>query len=721
MQPHAPAPTPGAGRRRWTRLARVLLLVGVLVTIAAAAGIQPARRYFGESSASCNSCHAPSQAEVHTTVHAKLDCASCHENRFGQNLERWALSLVSSRSVEHGRVDRTACKTCHAAGKVEPWRLARTQGHVAHVLEAEKPLECSACHELSQHRVTVKTDACSQCHTEIALFDHRAEEMPGGQATSCLSCHSYLARTDVGKKTLVTECRHCHGGTPSSPASELALTLPAKVVAPGQIHGNLATCSSCHNPHEEEPAARNVGAECTRCHDKVEEEHHAQKLPEKFDCSSCHQVHGPRVELAASCRNCHEQASEPVTTVAREHERCTTCHAAHSFVAPEQVCTTCHEPVVTQLASWNAEKHADCRNCHLPHSATPESARCADCHGNQNHGHPSCTSCHAPHENAKTVAECASCHQAERTAVATSTAGHRKNGCETCHQPHAAGAELGSCKTCHSNQQKLVTTAKIPAHQRCSSCHESHAFSASDQACATCHTLPASGPHSGACKNCHEAHGAPLGRAAECRNCHEQVPQATGAHATCESCHAGAHAPTANVLPQCSGCHTQQATAVSSWSAPKHRDCGTCHEAHQATKPTACASCHGAETQQVKATGHRCASCHDTHQAKTDAQLWSGCGTCHAGTAASVKTASGPTHSACQSCHAPHTAAAPTCQSCHQAPRGLHTIPKHERCSSCHKTHAPSQITRATCLSCHSQQVNHFPEASRCASCHLFQ
>jgi hypothetical protein len=721
MQPHAPAPTPAEGRRRWKRLTRICLLLAALTALAVAAGIRPAQRYLVESSASCVSCHAPSEAEVHGTAHAKLSCRSCHEHRFAQNLEQWALGLVSDRSVEHGRVDRTACKTCHAAGTVEPWRLTRTQGHVAHVLEAEKPLECSACHTLSQHRLTVRTDACSNCHADIALFDHTAREMPGGEAAPCLSCHSYLARTDVGKKTLATECRHCHGGTPSAPASELALTLPAKRVAPGQIHGNLATCSSCHNPHERDPGQRNVGADCTRCHDKVAEEHHAQKLPDKFDCSSCHQVHGPRAELAASCRNCHAQANEPATTLAREHERCTQCHPAHTFVAPPQVCTTCHEPVVSVLTGWQAKKHADCSNCHVPHAATPESARCADCHANQNHGHPSCTSCHAPHENAATVAGCNSCHEAERAAVSTSVPPHQKNGCETCHQPHNAGAELGACKACHTNQQKLVTTAKIPEHTRCASCHEPHAFAAGETGCADCHKLPPSGSHSGACKNCHETHGAPLGRAAECSNCHAQIPHTPGKHATCESCHAGAHAASAEVSPQCATCHAAEATAVSAWTTPKHRVCSSCHEPHQATKPAACASCHTQLVQPVKAAGHRCASCHDTHQAKSDAQLWGACGSCHTDNAVAVKLASGPTHSACQACHAPHTAAAPTCQSCHQSPALLHTNPKHQRCSSCHKTHAPSQITRATCLACHSQQVNHFPEASRCASCHLFQ
>jgi hypothetical protein len=719
MQPHAPAPADA--RRRWTRLARTFSILLAIAAVGLALSVRPARRHFAETSASCSSCHGPSVTEVHATVHSKLSCASCHENHFTQNLEQWALSLVSSGSVQHGKVNRSACKTCHAGGEVEPWRLARTQGHVAHVLEAEKPLECSACHELSQHRLTVKTDACANCHEDITLFDHTAREMPGGQTAPCLSCHSYLARTDVGKKTLVTECRHCHGGTPSSPASELALTLPAKLVAPGQIHGNLATCSSCHNPHEREPAARNIGTECTRCHDKVAEEHHAQKLPGKFDCSSCHQVHGPRADLAASCRNCHEQASEPGTTLAQEHERCTQCHTAHTFVAPEAVCSTCHAAVAGVLASWKAEKHADCRNCHLPHSATQETARCAGCHENQNHGHPSCTSCHAPHENARAVTACESCHEAERKAVITSVVSHQKKGCETCHQPHSAGAELGTCKTCHTDQQKLVSSAKIPEHGRCASCHAPHAFAASDVACADCHTLPATGSHSGPCKNCHEPHGAPLGRAAACSNCHEQVPHATGAHASCESCHAKAHAQKADVLPQCAGCHGQQAAAVSSWSGQKHKACSSCHAPHQATKPAACASCHGELTQPVKATGHRCSSCHDTHQAKTETQLWSGCGTCHADKAAAVKTASGPTHAACQSCHAPHAAGAPACQSCHQAPAALHTNPKHDRCASCHKTHAPSQITRATCLTCHSQQVNHFPEASRCASCHLFQ
>src|SRR5690606_16820117 len=109
---------------------------------------------------------------------------------------------ASSGSTEHGRTDLGSCKACHTAGGVESWQLERTQGHVAHVLLADKPLECGACHELAEHRTSPKPEACASCHTKIALFDHTARDMPGGQPASCLSCHEFLARTDVGKKTL---------------------------------------------------------------------------------------------------------------------------------------------------------------------------------------------------------------------------------------------------------------------------------------------------------------------------------------------------------------------------------------------------------------------------------------------------------------------------------------------------------------------------------------
>jgi hypothetical protein len=642
-------------------------------------------------------------------------------NELAENLKQWAFAWVSTGKVEHGSFDARACRTCHEAGTIEPWRLTRSQGHVAHVLAAEKPLECSACHELSQHRLTPKPEECARCHSEMALFDHTARQMPGGAAAPCLSCHEFLARTDVGKKSLVTDCRRCHSGNSGARASRLASTIQGVQVAPGQIHANLTTCSTCHNPHASDPSERNLGTDCTRCHDRVAAEHHAEKLPEKFDCSTCHEVHGPRAELSGSCRSCHAQSTEPETTVAREHERCTQCHAAHEFVADEKVCTKCHESTVTALSEWKAEKHADCRTCHQPHDATLETARCAQCHQRGGHGHPSCTSCHEPHGNAERIAECGSCHQKEHAGVVLASASHRADGCATCHQPHAQGKELAACQSCHKREPLAVATAAIAEHQRCASCHAPHAFSSGTAVCSTCHNVPETGPHAGACKSCHEAHGAPLGRAKACANCHANITPATGAHAPCSSCHAAAHAVNAAVLPNCGGCHTDQATAVSAWPAPKHQSCSSCHSAHEATKPTACATCHEKLVEPVKAAGHRCSSCHDTHLAKTDPVLWSGCGQCHAGNAASAKTAQGPTHSACKACHEPHTAAAPTCSSCHRAPAALHGVAAHQRCASCHATHQPALVGRKPCLACHAERINHFPEANSCASCHLFK
>jgi len=68
-------------------------------------------------------------------------------------------------------------------------------------------------------------------------------------------------------------------------------------------------------------------------------------------------------------------------------------------------------------------------------------------------------------------------------------------------------------------------------------------------------------------------------------------------------------------------------------------------------------------------------------------------------------------------------ASPPACTTCHQRSQlpGLHSKPQHQPCNRCHSGHGeePSML-RDACLSCHQDRKDHFPEAKRCANCHLF-
>lgn len=715
------------GRRQ--RLARLLRWLAVAVVFSAAVALAvfgpKLHGHFGPSGAACASCHQASTDDVHAGIHQNLPCSGCHESHFDENLRTYLSGLVSDTRVEHGRTKEDSCKTCHTSGKTENWHLARTQGHVLHVLSKQEPLACSECHDLARHGTAPKPQACVECHSDTQLFDHTEHDMPQGRPAPCLSCHEFLARTDVGGKALATDCRRCHGGEPSGAApSRLAEVVPAPAVTPQQIHGNLRTCGLCHDPHEEDLDERRADATCTNCHAAVESEHHAQQQPGKFDCTSCHRVHGPRAGLVTSCQSCHEKQTATATaavatveTLAQEHGACGKCHEAHEFVATQEGCKECHTEQQTALASWDAKKHADCRTCHEAHEPRAETALCVECHQKANHGHEACTTCHEPHQNAASVQSCDGCHQKQRAQLLTQSSAHHSE-CKSCHETHAVGKTLTACRSCHADEVRRVANAGPTEHKACGSCHQPHAFSAQTAKCNGCHELTNPNLHAGACNTCHEPHGPPLGKAKECANCHAEIPRTPGAHAACSSCHTNAHAPATAAAPSCNGCHTEQAVAVTTWRPEPHKQCSGCHAPHSSTKPAACNSCHAQQAKEVQGTGHRCSSCHDEHTPTPNP--FATCASCH-GSVAATSSKRGPVHSNCKSCHEPHTTNSPTCNSCHQNLPAAHALPGHERCQDCHSTHAPTTTNRTQCLQCHQRMTNHFPEASSCAGCHLFK
>jgi len=101
------------------------------------------------------------------------------------------------------------------------------------------------------------------------------------------------------------------------------------------------------------------------------------------------------------------------------------------------------------------------------------------------------------------------------------------------------------------------------------------------------------------------------------------------------------------------------------------------------------------------------------------------CASCHASAA---KTEHGELAQGCSACHRAHgpegIAEPPACATCHStsALPGLHQVGKHQGCASCHTGHGEATPTaaRAGCLTCHADRKDHFPEAPRCANCHLF-
>jgi Cytochrome c3 len=712
-EPEAPQPPPKRpSRRRWLWWP----LPVALAVVAALFGVDRVHQHV-ERAEFCESCHVKDVHQLAASVHKSLPCTACHDSHFGQNLHQWALGMISSsRTTAHGRVAPSRCRSCHTSSASKSANISLTNGHQVHVLKAHKPLPCFSCHTWSDHRTMPKPEACAGCHEGVHTFGKHATAFHG-KALSCLSCHNYLARIENGVQTPAERCQYCHGGAhrPQA-ASRFAEFVQGVPILPSMIHGNMETCDICHRPHQQAQDQRFLGEQCTLCHGKVTSEFHRTKMPDRFTCTTCHKPHGPRTSLVTACLQCHTDKLEH-GMLAAKHSRCSQCHKAHTWQASVESCRDCHAEKALELASWDAKVHNECLNCHKPHEAREPASFCTTCHhGKGANAHPACTTCHDPHQSVAHVKACGGCHAGELTTLAFSAPRHRA-GCTTCHQPHSPLTALKACNSCHADKFRLVSLAKPAPHQQCVSCHKPHMFAASVSACSACHHNPTTGPHTGACTQCHQPHGQPLGKASSCKNCHAGIAPA-GHHSRCQTCHREAHGA-GLMAPTCGTCHQAKAQAVSTWPPNSHVSCQNCHQKHDPTHPKACAECHAAEARQVAPTRHTCNSCHDVH-ARLPQNFWSACTRCHSAEVNAV-IGRGPTHSVCGSCHKPHGFAPPTCTSCHQSLPAAHRIHAAKtHCTDCHQVHARTVFTRTTCLRCHTDKVNHFPNAPSCASCHLF-
>jgi hypothetical protein len=286
--------------------------------------------------------------------------------------------------------------------------------------------------------------------------------------------------------------------------------------------------------------------------------------------------------------------------------------------------------------------------------------------------------------------------------------------CANCHKnvhsDHPQKA-TGGCIGCHDPHPNRVL-AKVDA-KACSSCHQ---FARSDQAA-----------HEGvACAGCHKPHGFQLAleNLSLCSGCHqERVQQVStnAGHETCANCHRGLpHKPETLALG-CGSCHVRQQGAVNDG----HERCTGCHEPHSGSQATVCGSCHQEEHRTAPAGHQACANCHEPHGGAPNKKHCAGCHQEEAQTAHGKLTTGG---GACLSCHRPHGPGGmeriPACATCHKVAElpALHGVSKHQICTNCHSGHDGQQgPPRKACLTCHQDRKDHFPDAQRCASCHLFE
>ncbi|HVY25383.1 MAG TPA: cytochrome c3 family protein [Polyangiaceae bacterium] len=560
----------------------------------------------------------------------------------------------------------------------EAWRLDRAvSGHRVHVLE--HGVACSACHALADGGVgKVAPDRCAVCHQKEAQIQHAGRQS--------------AARLGAGVRA---DCTSCHAFTVDGTGHAEELTMPGQVAS-------LAAGGSPHGGRAEPPLVHTFGpGDCKRCHAQAQGEIPAVEVHGTQDCLSCHHPHEEQVPQSAPCEGCHKDIKTAHAGAAKTpSEACQTCHEHQHATALDarSTCVDCHtkqEPIVPATALF-AGGHSECLGCHRPHAFQAEQAvECRSCHAEQSilgggrvAEHNRCTSCHAPHDvKAGPERACKRCH-----AEVHPDHPERAGGCTTCHDAHPRGQ--------HGRDSARA----------CSSCHQ---FAASDH-----------GSHGGTdCIKCHKPHdfGIQLSSAVICQDCHAQRVQQVSlnqGHRACQGCHRGLPHRPETLLAGCDTCHAKEHSLVLSG----HAQCTNCHEPHSGARSADCGSCHKLQHATAPAGHQVCTNCHEPHGGSPGVRA---CAGCHVPEATSAHGHLGG--QGCLNCHRPHgpegPAQPPPCKSCHELAKlaGLHQIAKHQSCERCHAGHGDQpDLARNGCLSCHTDRKHHFPDAPRCANCHLF-
>jgi predicted CXXCH cytochrome family protein len=199
---------------------------------------------------------------------------------------------------------------------------------------------------------------------------------PARAADSCLDCHRVMEGTSIPFQNDIhfkrgLSCVDCHGGDPSSPDQNIAMsaakgfrvrvTREGMAEYCGRCHGN-ATFMQKYNPkprvdqvtlyaksvHAAKPAGGDdVAATCVDCHDV-----------HKTRAVSDPQSSVAPARLARTCGKCHVDSSaqfqksvHAAVFVTGERPSCAACHSSHATARGDDmlaggraVCSTCHEP-----------------------------------------------------------------------------------------------------------------------------------------------------------------------------------------------------------------------------------------------------------------------------------------------------------------------------------------------------------------------------------------
>ncbi|HXZ26247.1 MAG TPA: cytochrome c3 family protein, partial [Nitrospiria bacterium] len=313
-----PAWMPRAPRTRLGRLQRTLLLGCALVLLSWGVadaldllkGVMPGavssvhEKIEGE----CLKCHTVGQNQFFRK------CLECHKE---------VRQDVAAKRGFHGKIDASACETCHAehGGREKPL-VAFNQAKFDH-RQAEFPL-------LGKHQTT----PCVKCHVKPKYRD---------ASRDCFTCHQ---RVDKHKGALGRDCARCH-----TPDDWKAIRFDhSKTTFPLEAKHRQVACEKCHTaqPFNAAPTA------CSGCHRK-DDSHHGVFGQQ---CERCHTARGWKETRFDHTRTAFALDGRHLRV------ECTKCHTTPRLKETPKACVTCHR----KDDYHKGKMGPDCVRCHTAES-----------------------------------------------------------------------------------------------------------------------------------------------------------------------------------------------------------------------------------------------------------------------------------------------------------------------------------------------------------------
>jgi nitrate/TMAO reductase-like tetraheme cytochrome c subunit len=353
-----------------------------------------------------------------TGGHKKLECESCHQNKFIKNNELKKrpdtyLGLVQSCNSCHSDFHQGTlgenCSDCHNTEKFKPAAGFNHDKAAIKLTGVHKTVECIKCHpvemrngEKFQKFKGIAFSNCSSCHKDV----HQ-----GKFGQDCQSCHSANSFHQINQSAFnhsktgfpligrhnTVKCNDCHKQNQTVQLIHEKCTDCHKDYHKGEFteNGLIRDCSGCHNEFgftptlytiEKHNAAKfkltgsHLAVPCANCHYKTNEWHFKNI---GLECIDCHNnVHGKEITTQFlgnnNCLGCHNTASW--ITISFEHEKtgfnllgkhidvsCGNCHyrgnnealKEFKFVSLEKSCLGCHNDF-----HYGQFNESECERCH---------------------------------------------------------------------------------------------------------------------------------------------------------------------------------------------------------------------------------------------------------------------------------------------------------------------------------------------------------------------